>query len=190
MDSSHELEWIDPFAWSDRRPGRLVSVAAATVLILGLGGIAALQSAGGHGVVMAPAANPTESAGSLSSANTATSAVVDLPTTVVSTTTAPHVLPIGGMSLGGQVPLCNELSSDTYRCSLSNPYDASMPEALNEVGLTAWYLNDLAVVAGGCRTTTANSREWLCYVGQRAVDEGIISGALLGTRQAPGFVSG
>jgi hypothetical protein len=60
-----------------------------------------------------------------------------------------------------------------------------MPDALNEVGMTEYYLEDSGVVTGGCRTTTANSSEWLCYVGQRAVDEDIISGALLGTRQPP-----
>ena len=70
------------------------------------------------------------------------------------------------------------------------PYDASMPDARNEIGMTMFYLNDPAVVAGGCRTTMSDAREWLCYVGRRAVDEGTISGALLDTQQTDGLVRG
>ena len=56
--------------------------------------------------------------------------------------------------------------------------------------MTAWYLDDAAVVGGGCRTTTSDAHEWICYVGQRAVDEQTISAALLGTRQSNIFVTG
>ncbi len=189
-NNGHEIEWIDPFEWSDRGRGGWTSVAAAAILIAGVGGIAAVRSVSGHSVVVAPAADPAESASFVSSPNKTLPTTTNGPTTVVPPTTAPHDLPTGGMVLGGQVPSCSQIATDTYRCVLPNPFDASMPDALNEVGMTEYYLDDSGVVTGGCRTTTANSSEWLCYVGQRAVDEDIISGALLGTRQPPGFVAG
>jgi hypothetical protein len=94
------------------------------------------------------------------------------------------------MWIGGQVPSCTEVAADAYQCALLTPYDASMPDAQNEIGLSMWYLDNSSLVAGGCRTTTTDSRNWLCYTGQRAVDEGYVLAQTLGTWQPNEFAAG
>lgn len=175
-----EIAWPEPLIAVDRRFRRLTGVAAAAALVVSLGGLVAVRSTRTHRPVAVGSAEPAATSSSLSAASAPSGAPSSLP----------ERSPAGGLHLGGQVPSCTQVAPDAYRCTLAQPYDASMPDARNEVGMTTWYLDDASVVAGGCRTTTADAHEWLCFVGQRAVEERTIGQALLGTRQQGGFVAG
>jgi hypothetical protein len=189
LTDGEEIEWVSPFEWSDRHRSHWTSVAAVAILIVGVGGIAAALKVGGRTYAVAPAAIPTESSPAPVPPSASQVALAEAPTTNARPTTMQD-LPSGGLHLGGQVPVCSRLATDTYRCTLPKPFDPSFPDALNDVGMAELYVDDSAIVSGGCRTTTPDAHEWLCYVGKRAVDENIISGALLGSPGPTGFVSG
>jgi hypothetical protein len=57
------------------------------------------------------------------------------------------------------------------------------------VGVIQVLSSDELIVSGGCVGQDRAGTEWICYVGQRAVDEGLIGQDFLGTQQpAPGGV--
>jgi hypothetical protein len=59
----------------------------------------------------------------------------------------------------------------------------------NYEGYIAVLSSEDLVVSGGCVGQDRAGTEWLCYVGQRSVDEGLIGQDFLGTRQlAPGGI--
>jgi hypothetical protein len=90
-------------------------------------------------------------------------------------TTLPHDLPDGGLWLAGQVPSCTALSEYVYRCTLNGPLDPNYPDSIFQVDMTEIYVDSSSLVAGGCRATTDTGRDWLCYVGKRAVNEGLVA---------------
>jgi hypothetical protein len=116
------------------------------------------------------------------------------PTTVAATTTTlPHDLPEGGLWLAGQVPSCTALSAYVYRCTLNSPLDPAYPDSTFQVGTIETYVNSASLVAGGCKATTDTGRDWMCYVGKRAVNEGVVAtygGAKLGDWQPNTYVAG
>ena len=181
FDPEPDRTWIDTVGIDERESvaprRRGVLVAAMVLVVAGIGGVAV--SGIRHDDGAAGASVPVT-----------TVPPTTVPPTVAPPTTLPQELPEGGMWIAGQVPTCTRLAADEYDCTLSAPHDPSMPDALNEIGLADAYLDNSSLVAGGCRTTTADSRHWICFVGRRAVDEQLIAPALLGQWQPNSFAAG
>ncbi|MGZ4763496.1 MAG: hypothetical protein ACXV7I_13760, partial [Ilumatobacteraceae bacterium] len=82
------------------------------------------------------------------------------------------------MIFQGTNPSCSSTDGVVFRCTL-----ASAPTAvvLNDYTDAAELCVDTHLhIAGGCRGRSADGLEWTCYLGQRAVDEGILASDLLG----------
>lgn len=68
---------------------------------------------------------------------------------------------------------------DEFHCTLDEP-----PATEADLGTVATN-DEKGYINGGCRTVNADYTEWVCYLGQRSVDEGIIGPDFLGV-YAPG----
>jgi hypothetical protein len=119
---------------------------------------------------------------------TSTPTIVETSTTVVAVTQ----LPDGGLWLGGQVPMCQKVYDDQYDCMLTEPWPGDVPN-YDDTGYLDVYLNSSSIIAGGCRAVSADAQHWFCYVGERAVEEGVLAtygGAKLGDWSPGGFIPG
>ncbi|MGZ4766603.1 MAG: hypothetical protein ACXV6M_13180 [Ilumatobacteraceae bacterium] len=89
-----------------------------------------------------------------------------------------HGLPGGSMIFQGTNPSCSSTDGVVFRCTLAS---APTAEVLNDYTDAAELFVDTHLhIAGGCRGRSADGLEWTCYLGQRAVDEGILASDLLG----------
>ena len=112
----------------------------------------------------------------------------------------------GHVLFAGSDPVCASLAADAFRCTLERPPNgmtfyrpnagrgsASAPKTFDP---KAWTPDDdmfLGVkvatvdaskrIDGGCVSISADGRAWNCFLGERAVDEGIIGRDLLGAYQ-------
>jgi hypothetical protein len=86
-------------------------------------------------------------------------------------------MPAGAAIFAQSEPTCAlEADGKTYRCILKN---APAPEISNFLG-TKELLVIAGTVAGGCVGLDRDGMTWNCFLGQGAVDHGIIDKALLG----------
>jgi hypothetical protein len=119
-------------------------------------------------------------------------------------------MPGGSWILLGTDPTCTTADDVVYDCTLTNP---PRPEWTNITyrridsrGDGSWELgpgsphlidgeyngrlelivDDQSRVAGGCVGQDDAGMHWTCYVGERAVDEGIVGADLLGQPSGPG----
>jgi hypothetical protein len=111
------------------------------------------------------------------------------PPTASPTTLPALAYPDGGMMLGGQRPLCTALDATSYSCTLPEPFPGDVPN-YDDTGYAEFYTDDTGVVTGGCRSTSADASAWICYVGERAVEQQIIGDGFLGEVAGTGFSPG
>lgn len=89
-----------------------------------------------------------------------------------------HGLPGGSMIFQGTDPSCTSGDGVVFQCTLTS---APTAEVLTDYTNAAELFVDADLnIAGGCRGQSADGLKWTCYLGQRAVDEGILSADLLG----------
>jgi len=104
---------------------------------------------------------------------------VNLAPIPVATDLAVVVLLPDGAVLNGVVPSCIATAEpDVFECSIN-----AFPEPLGTLdytGYTSVIVDDTSLVSGGCRATNSDATEYLCHVGDRAVDEFVVSSGWLG----------
>jgi hypothetical protein len=94
-------------------------------------------------------------------------------------------LPRGEALFAGSDPQCRRTSADSFHCTLATPPTAE--QAASWLGAKEPSVDDQSRVDGGCVGDNALGTEWDCYLGQEAVDRGVIDAGVLGTeRSAPG----
>ena len=87
-------------------------------------------------------------------------------------------LPGGSMIFQGTNPSCSSSDGVVFHCTLAS---APTAEVLSDYTHAAELFVDQDLnIAGGCRGQSVDGLAWTCYLGQRAVDEGILSADLLG----------
>jgi len=87
-------------------------------------------------------------------------------------------LPGGSAIFEGTNPSCTSSDGVVFDCTLAS---APTVEVLDDYTDTAELFVDANKnIAGGCRGITADGLQWTCYVGDRAVQEGILVADLLG----------
>jgi hypothetical protein len=91
-------------------------------------------------------------------------------------------LPAGTVSLVGTEPTCKVVTAGVeYRCTLARePSMDGGPAPGAWLGTVEPTVDATKHVNGGCRSLRADGTEWECYVGQKAVQEKIISRGFLG----------
>lgn len=89
-----------------------------------------------------------------------------------------HGLPGGSMIFQGTNPSCSSSDGVVFQCTLAS---APTAEVLDDYTNAAELFVDQGLnIAGGCRGQSADGLKWTCYLGRRAVDEGILAADLLG----------
>lgn len=163
------LSGIDAGETIQPRRFSIVVAAAATIAIIAIGlGVLADRPTSSGPVQASANVEPTESSEGQPDTTPAPE-----PITQIAVTPA-NELPPGGLALAGQQPTCTMVNADVYTCTLASSYDPA-GDALYEIGLVTYYTDSSSLVAGGCRTTTADARNWICYVGGRAVVEATVT---------------
>jgi hypothetical protein len=88
----------------------------------------------------------------------------------------------------GTHPTCEQLTTMSFFCRLDRPpteisfysqHGQRLPNAY--LGVKAETVNREKQVDGGCVATSADGREWHCYLGEEAVTRGIVDRSYLGT---------
>jgi len=92
-------------------------------------------------------------------------------------------LPAGSLILAGTEPVCTTVQANVeYHCLLTHaPADAAAAGLIK--GTVYQTVNADRKVNGGCRALNDAGTEWECFIGQRAVEEKIISQGFLGQTQ-------
>ena len=99
-------------------------------------------------------------------------------TQLVSNETVAASMPAGAAWLAGTDPTCTVVSENVeYHCVLAHNPSNAISDWLGTVNET---VDATKHVNGGCRSLSHDGREWQCYLGQKAVDERIISKDFLG----------
>lgn len=125
--------------------------------------------------------------------------LVDPPTTAPPTTLAPEtaappttvlqVLPLPlGSRIQGIVPACTTPDGAVWNCTIP-----AFPEDLGGVDYTGYstiVVDDTSHVSGGCRSASADATAYVCYMGQRAVDEDYVLAQTLGDWAPQGYIAG
>ena len=114
----------------------------------------------------------------------ATAAIVAVPgaalaaNALISTDEVERGLPAGTLALRGSEATCMVVRQEVeYRCTLAQ---VPAPEVSDWKGTVEHTVDDSKHVNGGCRALTSDGREWRCYIGRAAVEQGIISADFLG----------
>ena len=99
-------------------------------------------------------------------------------TGVFSTDTVERGMPGGSVLFQGTDPSCTTTDDVVFDCTLAH---APTEEVLGDyTGAAEVIVDETSHVNGGCRSIDAEGLRWTCFVGQRAVDEAIISQDFLG----------
>lgn len=89
-------------------------------------------------------------------------------------------MPAGALWLQGTDPTCTEVTPGVeYHCVLAKHPSDAISDWLGTVNET---VDTTEHVNGGCRSLSHDGREWQCYIGQKAVDEKIVSQGFLGEK--------
>jgi hypothetical protein len=89
-------------------------------------------------------------------------------------------MPAGALWLQGTDPTCTTVTEGVeYHCVLAKHPSDAISDWLGTVNET---VDSTQHVNGGCRSLSHDGREWQCYIGQKAVDEKIISQGFLGEK--------
>jgi hypothetical protein len=96
----------------------------------------------------------------------------------LSNDTVEHGLPGGSAIFEGTTPNCTTTDNEVFDCTLTS---APTIETLDDyTGSAQLFVDDAKYIAGGCRGQSADGLKWICYVGDLAVQQGILSADLLG----------
>jgi hypothetical protein len=91
-------------------------------------------------------------------------------------------MPGGAVIFAGTNPVCTSGDGVVFDCLLTSPPEGSA--SLLYLGTVEPIVDDTSKVSGGCRSNDAAGMKWTCFIGQRAVDELIISADMLGQQQS------
>jgi hypothetical protein len=89
-------------------------------------------------------------------------------------------LPAGSVVFAGVTPTCTAVgkAGDTMNCTIDG--------GMKDTSLADWtgtienFTGPDSTIGGACRSQDARGAEWLCFTGQKAVDEKLIGPAVLG----------
>lgn len=162
-------------------------VAAAVVIAL-VGGIAVVRGNAGSpvGVGTGSGTPGPEAAPGEPTAPTEPSTQTN-PTTVPPTTQAMVELP-GGARFQGLSPSCTTADDVVYECTI--PAFPDDVESVDMHGYTNILVDASSQVSGGCRSISIDATELLCYLGQHAVDAGVVGADYLGDWAPQGYTAG
>ena len=190
VEVTDELDAIEndllvlPRARVEQRHRRLAPVLGIAAAVLMIGGLAVVAQRGGETV-------PGEAFGAAPdlAVDVTAAAPVDLAPIPVATDVPVEVLLPDGAVLNGVVPSCIATADpDVFECSID-----AFPEPLGTLdytGYTSVIVDDTSHVSGGCRATNSDATEYLCYVGDRAVDEFVVSSGCLGQNSPREYARG
>ena len=154
-----------PRARVEQRHRRLAPVLGFAAAMLMIGGLAVVAQRGGEtlpGGAFGAVPDPVVDVTAAPPAN-----LVPIP---VATDVPVEVLLPDGAILNGVVPSCIATADpDVFECSID-----AFPEpfgTLDGTGYTQAIVDDTSHVSGACRATNSDATEYLCYVGERAVEE-------------------
>jgi hypothetical protein len=96
----------------------------------------------------------------------------------------------GYQLFAGSRPSCESLTSTSFRCTLEEPptgmtfYDESGHKLLDRfLGLKAETVDSTRHVDGACVSIRADGRAWNCFLGDDAVERGLLRAEMLGRYQ-------
>jgi hypothetical protein len=93
-------------------------------------------------------------------------------------------MPNGATMFQGTQPRCTEVEAgEVFDCTVAGGPDKSVERLDDYLGTTEPLSSDDLVISGGCRSQDPEGIRWTCYIGQRAVDEGLIGQDFLGYHQ-------
>jgi hypothetical protein len=99
---------------------------------------------------------------------------------LISNETVAASMPAGAKWLEGTNPSCATVKGGVeYHCLLAKHPSNAISDWLGTVNET---VDATKHVNGGCRSLSHDGREWQCYLGQKAVEEKIISQGFLGEK--------
>lgn len=186
-----------------RRTGLVVAIAASVVLVAGLALVrqpssreqplnagAAIPATGG------PATNETppitddpatvETTPAMDPEVTVTT--IELPSTPTPALASVTVPLPAGATFQGTIPSCTTIDNVTFDCAVPDfPDDAKTDDM---TGYTAIVVDDASTVSGGCVSTSVDATRFTCYVGQAAVDQGVVAAGYLGDWAPKGYIAG
>ena len=88
-------------------------------------------------------------------------------------------MPAGTKFLAGTEPRCEVVKSGVeYRCTIKGAFESEIDGSLK--GTVEPTVDASKHVNGGCRSLTADGRQWSCYIGEEAVRQQIIGPDFLG----------
>jgi len=187
-----------------RRLAPLLAVASVAALIVGLAVVvqssdtpASTASATASDTVLntqapvTPAPSVTESAPASPTPPTPdTIGNTPAPITPEPSVTDPTPVPLpDGAVLNGIAPTCTATTDEmVFKCTIP-----AFPEpvgTLDYTGYVAAIVDDTSHVSGGCRATNPDATAYLCYIGQRAIDEQTIGENHLGAEAQREYARG
>lgn len=92
-----------------------------------------------------------------------------------------HSLPRGEALFAGTNPKCEATGADRYHCLLATAPTAEY--AASWLGAKEASVDAHGRINGGCVGKNSAGTEWDCYIGQAAVDHGIIDESVLGSQR-------
>jgi hypothetical protein len=102
-----------------------------------------------------------------------------LAATLLSTEDVARSLPAGTRFLVGTTPVCAVVHDGVeYTCTIKGEFKSEIDGSLK--GTVEPTVDASKHVNGGCRSETADGRQWRCYIGEEAVRQQIIGPDLLG----------
>jgi hypothetical protein len=87
-------------------------------------------------------------------------------------------LPGGSLLFEGTNPSCTTSDGVVFECTLASSPTAEVLD--NYQGAAELFVDSTLHIAGGCRGQSEDGLTWRCYLGKRAVEEGILTADLLG----------
>ncbi len=188
VDIEHGITLV-PFTARQGHPRRklpLIGAAASIAIVTGM--VIARPDAPREQRTAGFTESPTASVNSPDTAPATMQPSTLPPTTTPPTTTlAPVPLPAGAR-IQGVSPSCTTIDSIVYDCTIPEyPADGRAPDM---TGYTTIIVDDTSHVSGGCRSVSTDATKFTCYVGQRAIDEGIVGADSLGLWAPQGYIAG
>jgi hypothetical protein len=105
-------------------------------------------------------------------------------TQLLSTDDVAGSMPAGTLMLQGTEPSCTIVRDQVeYRCTLARAPHGEIAAGQFK-GTVEPTVDRHGTVNGGCRSLSADGRDWSCYLGQAAVTQKIIGAGLLGQRSS------
>lgn len=97
---------------------------------------------------------------------------------ILSTDTVEHGMPGGSVMFTDTSPSCQTQDDVVFTCTLQHAPTEEVQDSY--LGTLEPIVDEASVVNGGCRGEDAAGLHWTCYLGERAVTEGIIGPDFLG----------